>query len=50
MKFLIEINIDKEKLNAAGESINDFDFKDLKKTIEAFNSRINVVNIIPHYQ
>lgn len=49
MKFLIEININKEKLNAAGESINDFNFEDLKKSIESFNNRVTVINIIPHY-
>ena len=47
MKFTIEVNVDKEKMNSDGLSINDFDLKALLRTIQAFDRNyIMVVNVV----
>lgn len=34
MKFIIEVNINKEQMNQDGKLINNYDFKTLKEKIE----------------
>jgi hypothetical protein len=48
MKFLIEVSVEKDKINEEDKSINEFIYKDLKDSIENTSPHIKVVKVVPH--
>ena len=44
MKFIIEVEIAKEKMNENGKSVNEFDFRGLINTIQNFDKDYLRVN------